>query len=129
MSLTVIQNTKINTIDFYFTDPNTVTYPVAPLISANFYDNNGTKTIKIRTTLYINSEDGNKPFVQPYPQIIGASLQLHFDYNFSEEIPENFDVWYMELNYTSPEVNKIKSVTAFLKDIDPETSKGTQIKL
>ncbi len=124
MALKVIQNTKINKGDFIFSSPETVTYPVAPLISAKFYSPNGVLTLKIRATLYINSEDPNNPTVEA-PAEINNSLQLYFDYNFSEETPESCDVWYVELDYTSDTVEQITSITSFLRDIDPETSRGT----
>ena len=132
MAITIIQNTKINTGDFIFTNPEAVTYPVQPLISANFFEdteNKGVKTLKVRATLYINAADEKAPFVQPNQQIINNSLQLHFDYYFTEETPESCDVWYVELNYTSSEIDDIASVTAYLRDIDPETSKGTKTKV
>ncbi|MEO8254112.1 MAG: hypothetical protein ABI554_06950 [Flavobacterium sp.] len=129
MAIKTIQNTKINTVDFIFANPEAVTYPVPPLISANFFadpENEGVKTLKVRATLYINAADDRAPIVQPLPQIIDNSLQLHFDYYFTEETPESCDVWYVELNYTSSEIDEITSVTAYLKDIDPITSRGTQ---
>lgn len=126
MALTVIQNTKINTADFIFTNPETVSYPVAPLVSAKFYSPNGVLTLKIRATLYINSEDPNNPTVQE-PTEEGNSLQLYFDYNFSEATPESCDVWYVEVDYTSDTVGNITEIVSYLKDIDPETSRGTVI--
>ena len=128
MAFTVIQNTKINTQDFTFISPETVTYPVAPLVSAKFYSPNGVLTLKIRATLYINSEDPNNPAVQE-PTEEGNSLQLYFDYNFSEETPESCDVWYVEVDYTSDTVGDITEIVSYLKDIDPETSRGTETKV
>jgi hypothetical protein len=128
MALKVIQNTKINTGDFIFSSPETVTYPVAPLISAKFYSPNGVLTLKIRVTLYINSEDPNNPTVQE-PTEEGNSLQLYFDYNFSEATPESCDVWYVEVDYTSDTVGNITEIVSYLKDIDPETSRGTVIDI
>jgi hypothetical protein len=128
MAFTVIQNTKINTQDFTFTSPETVTYPVAPLVSTKFYSPNGVLTLKIRATLYINSEDPNNPTVQE-PTEEGNSLQLYFDYNFSEETPESCDVWYVEVDYTSDTVGNITEIVSYLKDIDPETSRGTETKV
>ncbi len=128
MALTVIQNTKINTADFIFTNPETVSYPVAPLVSAKFYSPNGVLTLKIRATLYINSEDPNNPTVQE-PTEEGNSLQLYFDYNFSEATPESCDVWYVEVDYTSDTVGNITEIVSYLKDIDPETSRGTVIDI
>lgn len=128
MAFTVLQNTKINSGDFIFSNPETVTYPVPPLVSAKFYlPKGGPLTLKIRATLYINSEDPNNPTVEE-PKEIGSTLQLFFDYNFSEETPESCDVWYVEVDYTSETVSNITEVLSFLKDIDPETSRGTETK-
>ncbi len=124
MTFTVIQNTKINTEVFTFLNPETVTYPVAPLISAKFYSPNGVLTLKIRATLYINSEDPNNPTVQE-PTEEGNLLQLYFAYNFSEATPESCDVWYVEVDYTSDTVGNITEIVSYLKDIDPEISRGT----
>lgn len=128
MAFNVLQNTKINTGDFIFTNPETVTYPVSPLVSAQFYNPNGVLTLKIRATLYINSEDSNNPTVED-PIEINNSLQLYFDYNFSEATPESCDVWYVEVDYTSDTVGDITEIVSYLKDIDPEISKETKIKL
>ena len=124
MAFTVLQNTKINSGDFIFSNPETITYPVAPLISAKFYEPNGILTLKIRATLYINSEDPVNPFVQT-PDEVQNSLQIYFDYNFSEETPESCNVWYVEIDYTSETVATITDVVSYLKDIDPETSRET----
>jgi hypothetical protein len=126
MPLTTIQKTRINNAPFYFENSETVSYPVKPLVSATLFDNKGIKTIKIRATLFINSEDSNEPFIQPNPKTINNSLQLFFDYNFSEETPESCNVWYFELDYTSENVSEITSISSYLKDIDPETSRGTK---
>lgn len=129
MAFTVLQNTKINTGDFIFSNPETVTYPVPPLVSAKFYlPKGGPLTLKIRATLYINSEDPNNPTVEE-PEEIGSALRMFFDYNFSEETPESCDVWYVEVDYTSETVSDITEVISFLKDIDPETSRGTETKV
>lgn len=126
MAYTVLQNTKINTGDFIFSHPETVTYPVPPLVSAKFYTpENGELTLKIRATLYINSEDPNNPTVEE-PTQDGNTLTVFFDYDFSEETPESCDVWYVELDYTSENVGDITEIISYLKDIDPETSRGTK---
>lgn len=128
MAFNVIQNTRINTGAFIFVQPENVSYPVPPLVSASFYSPNGVPTIKIRATLYINSEDPNNPTVET-PTEADGSLQMYFDYNFSEETPESCDVWYVEVDYTSDTVGDITEIISYLKDIDPETSKGTKTKL
>lgn len=126
MAFKVLQNSKINTGDFIFSNPETVIYPVTPLISASFYSPNGVLTLKIRATLYINSEDQNNPTVEE-PTELDNILQLYFDYDFSEETPESFNVWYVEVDYTSETVGDLIEVVSYLKDLDPETSKRTKV--
>lgn len=126
MAFTVIQNTKINTTPFTFTSPDTVTYPVAPLVSAKFYTPaGGTLTLKIRATLYMNSEDTVAPTVQT-PTENGNVLTMNYDYNFSEETPETCDVYYIEVDYTSDTVGDITKIMSYMVDLDPETSRGTE---
>jgi hypothetical protein len=81
-------------------------------------------TLKIRATLYINSEDQINPAVEE-PVELGTTLQMYFDYNFSEETPESCNVWYVEVDYTSETVGDLIEVVSYLKDLDPETSRGT----
>ena len=128
MAFKVLQNSKINTGDFIFSNPETVIYPVTPLISASFYSPNGVLTLKIRATLYINSEDQNNPTVEE-PTELDNTLQMYFDYDFSEETPESCNVWYVEVDYTSETVGDLIEVVSYLKDLDPETSPKTNIKL
>lgn len=126
MAFKVLQNSKINTGDFIFSNPETVIYPVTPLISASFYSPNGVLTLKIRATLYINSEDQNNPTVEE-PTELDNTLQMYFDYDFSEETPESCNVWYVEVDYTSETVGDLIEVVSYLKDLDPETSKRTKV--
>ena len=128
MAFKVLQNSKINTGDFIFSNPETVIYPVTPLISASFYSPNDILTLKIRATLYINSEDQNNPTVEE-PTELDNTLQMYFDYDFSEETPESCNVWYVEVDYTSETVGDLIEVVSYLKDLDPETSKGTKTKV
>jgi len=128
MAFKVLQNSKINTGDFIFSNPETVIYPVTPLISASFYSPNGVLTLKIRATLYINSEDQENPVVEE-PTELDNTLQMYFDYDFSEETPESCNVWYVEVDYTSETVGDLIEVISYLKDLDPETSPKTKIKL
>jgi hypothetical protein len=121
------QNTRINTVaPFIFDHPDTVKYPVAPLVSGKFYTpTGGPLTLKVRATLYINSEDTNNPTIESATEADGV-LTIYYDYNFSEATPESCDVWYVELDYTSDTVGSITEIVSFLKDIDPETSRGTK---
>lgn len=126
MAFTVIQNTKINTEVFTFSSPETVTYPVAPLVSAKFHTpEGGPLTLKIRATLYMNSDDTVPPVVQT-PTESGNTLTMNYDYDFSEETPETCDVYYVEVDYTSDTVANITTVESFMVNLDPETSRGTE---
>lgn len=126
MALTVIQTSQINQKPFTISHSNEINYPIAPLVSAKLYTSAiGIETLKIRTTLYIDAADTELPWVEQNPEVIDNSLQLYFDYNYKEETPVSLNVWYMELDFTYPTVGEITSITSFLKDIDPETSRGT----
>jgi hypothetical protein len=121
-----IQTTKINTQVFTFLQPGQVEYPVAPLVSAKFYTPvGGPLTLKVRATLYMNSEIPDAPFVEPIVEN-GTVLTINYDYNFSMQTPETCDVWYVELDYTSPTVGDIKTVMSYMVNLDPETSRGTE---
>lgn len=127
MAFTVIQNTKINTQVFTFTSPATVNYPVSPLVSAKFYTLEGSAlTLKIRATLYMNSEDTVAPTVQT-PIESGNVLTMNYDYNFSEETPETCDVYYIEVDYISDTVANITEIKSFMINLDPEGSRGTTL--
>jgi hypothetical protein len=121
-----IQAAQINTTPFTFTNNNTVLYPVAPLVSAKEYTNTaGVSILKVRATLYIDSQNTVTPYVEPSPVVIDGSLQLYFDYNYREERPVSVNVWYIELDYPQDTAAPITSITSYLRDIDPETSRGT----
>lgn len=120
-----IQTTKINTEAFTFLDPKNVDYPVAPLVSAKFYTpEGGPLTLKVRATLYMNSEVPDAPLVETPVEKDGV-LTIHYDYDFSDETPETCDVWYVELDYTSETVGNITKIESFMVNLDPETSRGT----
>ncbi len=128
MAFTIIQNTKINTQVFTFLSPETVTYPVAPLVSAKFYSPNGVLTLKIRATLYMNSDDTVPPTVQETTES-GNVLTMNYDYDFSEVTPETCDIYYIEVDYTSETVENITTIESFMVNLDPETSRGTVIEV
>jgi hypothetical protein len=128
MTFTVIQNTKINTQVFTFSNPETVTYPVAPLVSAKFYSPNGVLTLKIRATLYMNSDDTVPPIVK-IPTESGDTLTINFDYDFSEVTPETCDVYYIEVDYTSETVANIKTIISYMINEDPQGSRGTETEV
>jgi len=129
MAFKIIQNTKINTHVFTFSSPETVNYPVAPLVSAKFYTpEDGALTLKIRATLYMNSDVSVAPTVK-IPTEKGATLIMNYDYDFSEVIPETYDVWYVEVDYTSNSVKNISKIESFMVNLDPETSRGTSTEV
>lgn len=126
MAFKVIQNTRINTQVFTFSDPDTVKYPVAPLVSAKFYTpEGGVLTLKIRATLYMNSEIHEAPIVES-PTESGTVLTMNYDYDFSEKTPETCDVWYVEVDYSSDNVANITTIESFMINLDPEGSRGTE---
>ncbi|HEU4788434.1 MAG TPA: hypothetical protein VFS71_02020 [Flavobacterium sp.] len=137
MPLKIIQKTKINTGDFVFANPETVSIPVAPLVSAKFYPSVGEPlALKIRATLYINSKESNEPTIKE-PTIVNNALHIYYDCDFSKKTPETSDVWYIELDYTSTsiKIDSITEIVSFLRDTnssnvdenqDPPTSRGTE---
>lgn len=136
MNFKVIQLTKINTLDFEFTDKDNLTFPIPPLTSANlFYDADQIETLKICSTLYINSRDSKTPVVGTLTEE-GATFEIYFDYDWDDATPETYDVWYAEIDYTSNTVGNISEVTSYLKNLnsqrhidlgeDPKTSRGTK---
>lgn len=124
-----IQTTKINTLPFTFLEPSEVNYPVAPLVSAKLYTpEGGALTLKVRATLYMNSEIPDAPVVEPPTEKDGV-LTINYDYDFSMETPQTCDVWYVELDYTSPTVGDITTIMSYMVNLDPETSRGTETKV
>ncbi len=124
-----IQTTKINTLPFTFLQPGEVNYPVAPLVSAKFYTpEGGALTLKIRATVYMNSEIPDAPVVEPPVEKDGV-LTINYDYDFSMETPETCDVWYIELDYTSDTVGNINKIKSFMINLDPEGSRGTSTEV
>ena len=124
-----IQTTKLNTLPFTFLQPGEVNYPVAPLVSAKFYTpEGGVLTLKIRATVYMNSEIPDAPVVEPPVEKDGV-LTINYDYDFSMETPETCDVWYIELDYTSDTVGNINKVQSFMINLDPEGSRGTSTEV
>lgn len=125
MDFNVIQITRINTLDFEFLDKDNLTFPVPPLASAKLYDNKEVKTLKICATLYINSKDSQNPVVGTLTEH-DDTVEIYFDYDWDESTPNTYDVWYVEIDYTSDTVENIKTVMSYLRNIDPITSRGTE---
>ncbi|PIF32561.1 hypothetical protein CLU81_3107 [Flavobacterium sp. 9] len=133
----VIQITKINTEDFIFKDIQNITFPIPPLASANFYNNDGVKTLKVCSTVYINSKGTEKPTVQRTTQD-DNTLTIYYDYEWDEISPETYNVYYIETDYTSDTIGDITEVITYLKytpsttvvgpgdGSDPTISRGTR---
>lgn len=124
MNFNVTQITRINTQDFVFSDKSNLTFPIPPLASAQFYRNQGVLTLKICATVYINSKDSQSPIVGTLIEN-DHNLEVYFDYDWDESTPDTYDVWYVEIDYISDTVNNMKTVTTYLRNLDPETSRGT----
>lgn len=138
MALKIIQITKINSLDFVFLDKTNISFPVPPLASANLFDdeeNDGVTTLKICATLYINSKNSNAPEVaEPIEE--DTTLKIYFNYDWDNDSPQTYDVWYVEVDYTSENVGNITEVISYLQNLssstpvggneDPVTSRGTK---
>ncbi|KQO34535.1 hypothetical protein ASF10_02160 [Flavobacterium sp. Leaf82] len=138
MTLKVVQTKKINTEDFRFKDIKNLTFPIPPLASANFYYNDdGVLILKIAATLYINSKDSEKPTVQTVKEE-DNTFTIYFDYDWDNDSPDTYDVWYVETDYSSETVENITEVISYLQNSssktdvgggdgdDPKTSRGTK---
>lgn len=135
MAFKIIQNTKINSKDFTFLDPADVTYPVAPLVSTNLLPPvGGVFTLKIRATLYINTDINKEPKIKSVVEKDNI-LTIIYKHSFSESTPETCDIWYIEVDYTSNTAKDITQVISFLQGSkkeeggelgDPPTSRGTK---
>ncbi|WP_281230917.1 hypothetical protein [Flavobacterium gelatinilyticum] len=124
-NFTVVQQNKINTEPFGFLDGVNLDNPVPPLVSTKTYDRFGVKTLKISAILYVNYKDAQNPYIGKLNEVDGR-LEINYCYDFSEIKPLAYDVWYIEIDYTSAGVENIKEVVSFLQDIDPITSRGTE---
>jgi hypothetical protein len=51
----------------------------------------------------------------------GTILTLIYSYDFSVT---QAVMWYVEVNYSSETVGNINKIESFMKDVDPETSRG-----
>lgn len=121
----VVQNTRINTVDFKFLDPDSLTHPVPPLVSARIFEKDGVETLKINATLYINSKDSQNPSVGIFTEV-KDTIEIYFDYDYDDQSPETYDVWYVEIEYASDTLKDVTKIISYLRDLDPETSRGTE---
>jgi hypothetical protein len=118
------QFSLINSSPFYIEDIDMLGFPLAPLVSVIGYVSEGTKKIKIRTVVFVDSAL-EKPIMNFLGEQKGKTLELYSIYDYKEDNPKSFNCYYVELDFTSKNVEEITSVVSFLKDIDPKTSRGT----
>ena len=120
---TIKQTTQINEPNspFQFTEQVEV-IALAPLTGAQL--NTGNNAVIVKATLFIDSNDPETPDVLSVTEN-NETLEIVFDYNYPEEIPEAYNVWYVELEYPVQSTSEITTVLTKLKDLDPTTSRGT----
>jgi len=94
----------------------------APLIDAKIVNEQNTF---IRITLMVDSSvtEVSVPSSQPQnnPTQTASGVQITIDYNSIGKATGVINLWYLELEYAG----KYNTVTVFLKDEDPELSRGT----
>lgn len=122
--LTPTQCTLINAKPFVIEDTKSINFPMSPLTSAYSYLDGGIKRIKIKTVLFIDAL-AEKPELDFKTSEDKNFLKISSNYNFKEEIPTSFNCYYVELDYTSEQVDSIDTVISYLVDLDPRTSRGT----
>lgn len=122
-SYPTLQVTQINQVPFKFSNKSPGN-PLAPLVAAEFYENEGVLTLKIRATLYIDAQNTTIPTVVLQSEKENI-LNFVFDYDYCEVEPTSYNIWYVEIDYTSDTVGNIDTVMTYLRDIDPKTSRGT----
>jgi hypothetical protein len=123
MDYKLIQITKINSLDFEFLDKTNLSFPVPPLASANLYNNDGVKTLKICATLYINSQNSQAPRIGEFSEE-DNTFTIYFDYDWDNDSPETYDVWYVEVDFTSETVGNVTEVISYLKNLNTSTPVG-----
>lgn len=123
----VVQITRINQEEFTFKNTKHLQHPLPPLASVEKYlSPGGLPTLKIRATLYINSEFTQTPIVSVPTLTDTTTLEIFFDYDYTEDTPETCDVWYVEIDYYSTDAASVTEVITYLRNVDPETSRGTK---
>lgn len=129
--LNLVQASMINDIDqpFCITHSETIHFPMAPLVTAvGFTNNEGVNMIRISTTLFIDSQAGQIKFDSNSfitNEEGDGVLSLISCYDYKEETPKSFNVYYVEVDYTSENVADLTTVISYLRDNDPKTSRGT----
>lgn len=128
MDYSILQITKLNTIPLIFSSTKNLSYPMPPLVTSELVDDDGESFIKVRATLFIDSENESTPTIDSITET-ARIIEIIYSYDYSEEIPSSYDTWYVEIDCTSKEIQDIKNVVSFLRDVDPRTSRGTQTRV
>jgi len=128
MDYSVLQITKLNTIPLIFSSTKNLSYPMPPLVTSELVDDDGESFIKVRATLFIDSENESTPTIDSITET-ARIIEIIYSYDYSEDIPSSYDTWYVEIDCTSKEIEDIKNVVSFLRDVDPTTSRGTQTRV
>ena len=118
------QCTLINNEPFKIEDSKSIEFPMPPLTTAYSYLENGIKKIKIKTVLFIDilAEKSSLSFKTSEEKNF---LNVNAIYDFKEETPTSFNCYYVELDYTSEQIDCIDTIISYLVDLDPRTSRGT----
>lgn len=127
MLYSIIQISKINTSPFSFVAPTT-SYPMAPFISTEIFSNENNAVLKIRATLFIDARNTATPTVNNIKQT-NQTVEIVYAYDYSEEMPTEYDAWYVEIDCTTKTLDAISNTITFLRDLDPKTSRGTETRV
>ena len=122
--LSPTQCTLINAKPFVIEDTKSIEFPMAPFTTAYSYKEDGINKIKIKTILFIDAL-AVQPSLNFKTSEENNFLKISSNYNFKEETPTSFNCYYVELDYTSEQVENIDTVISYLVDLDPRTSRGT----
>ena len=121
-SIEVVQVSKVNVEkSFVFKDDKNIDFPMEPLISAIITAFN---TIKIRIVVFVDRENKIDPVVKIISEI-EDTLSISVDYDYKDIKPSEYTCYYLEIDYSSDTVSKIKKINSKLIDTDPRTSRGT----
>jgi hypothetical protein len=90
--------------------------PVAPMVTAVYVDG----SLKIRALVFIDSKNTIEPTLVSEEN----DTVFHINYDMAEEVPKHYDAWYIEVLVKCDHSEK---VTFYLVNLDPITSRGTEI--
>jgi hypothetical protein len=127
MLYSIIQISKINTSPFSFVAPTT-SYPMSPFISTEILSNENDAMLKVRATLFIDARNTASPTVNNIKQT-NQAVEIIYAYDYSEEIPTEYDAWYVEIDCITKTLDAITNTITFLRDLDPKTSRGTETRV